>query len=235
MVFTLLKTKLGDKVSKPLAVVEARHLIRFTDSKKIQEQSARIEGFTMIGIEDAYTLPEVTPDVGEDVATGTIAALIKKFGIKERTRTALTRDEVEQLQKAFTETEYMGDAHVKFGQYLRQCYEAYNPDQFKAPYVTVMQSSGFGKSRMLLELAKDTKDLNMKVLYTCMRETKSTGYPESTRKLRKWLFKEDSDVRDISGRLKAGYYYAIENWALSRSNEWSYLPKRVLMLMWQIR
>ncbi|KAL3663854.1 hypothetical protein V7S43_011266 [Phytophthora oleae] len=152
-IFTLLKEKLGDKVklkkSKSAQVVKTRHFKYYTDPKKLKSQSSKIEVVIQIRIEDTYKIPEVKiSDLAAKVALKATKYIVKTFGEKEEFPIVLTPEQIEQLQKAFTETEYMGDAHVKFGQYLRQCYEAYNPDQFKAPYVTVMQSSGcFGRTR----------------------------------------------------------------------------------------
>ncbi|KAG1694177.1 hypothetical protein DVH05_021833 [Phytophthora capsici] len=195
MIFDLLKEKLGDKVKvkkpKALEAVDVGDMEDYTDPYKLESQAAEIKGAIKTLIRRVYKIPEVTnSDLAIKVATEAAAYLVNTFGVKEPTPFVLTPREIEQLQKAFTETEYMGDAHIKLGQYLRRCWVAYIPKKFKAPYVTVVQSSGFGKSRMLRELALSTKDpgMNMKVLYMCMRERTSTGYTEATLKLREWLF-----------------------------------------------
>ncbi|POM72424.1 Hypothetical protein PHPALM_10859, partial [Phytophthora palmivora] len=60
------------------------------------------------------------------------------------------------LEIAFTQTDYIGDASIEFNDYVLKCWEKYckNPSVFEAPCVAVVQSSGFGKSRMLYELAR---------------------------------------------------------------------------------
>ncbi|KAI9994712.1 hypothetical protein PInf_011543 [Phytophthora infestans] len=123
---------------------------------------------------------------------------------------------MQRAKIAFTETAYLGDAHLKFEEYLLCCWRAYDSETFKAPYVTVVQSSGFGKSRMLFELARKAKNdqgSQMKVLYTCVRLYGSTGYPEATICLRDWLTAWSSTIEQIASRLEAIYNYAINNWA----------------------
>ncbi|KAG1706403.1 hypothetical protein DVH05_001551 [Phytophthora capsici] len=221
MSFDLLNEKLGGKVkvkkSKALVAVKVGDMEKYTDPYKLESQSAGIKGVIKKGIRNTYKIPEGTSsDLATKVATEATTYLVNTFGVKEPTPVVLTTREIEQLQKAFTETEYMGDAHIKLGQYLRRCWVAHSPKKFNAPYVTVVQSSGFGKSRMLRELALSANDpgINMTFLYMCMRERTSTGYIEATLKLREWLFNplEDAEVKDISERLKTIYYYAIENW-----------------------
>ncbi|KAL3659942.1 hypothetical protein V7S43_015243 [Phytophthora oleae] len=66
--------------------------------------------------------------------------------------------------------------------------------------------------RELAVKAKDDKDLNMKVLYTCTRVYRSTGYPKATPRLSNWLVYDRDNYRDIAKRLKAIFYHATENW-----------------------
>lgn len=107
----------------------------------------------------------------------------------------------------------MDNSQDKFEEYLWRCWEEYNPAMYKAPYVTVVQSSGFGKRRMLFELARKAQDggSKMKVLYTCTHQHNSTGFPVA-KKLRYWLFAERSTVALIASRLEGTYDYAKENW-----------------------
>ncbi|EEY62365.1 uncharacterized protein PITG_14792 [Phytophthora infestans T30-4] len=66
-------------------------------------------------------------------------------------------DEPQQIAHAFRAT-YVGDADTEFREYLAACCSAYcaHTSDYKAPYVTITQSSGFGKSRILRELAEST-------------------------------------------------------------------------------
>ncbi|RAW26080.1 hypothetical protein PC110_g17512 [Phytophthora cactorum] len=62
---------------------------------------------------------------------------------------------MERLKKDF-HLPYVGDADVRFLRYLTRCCKSYygNSSAYDAPYVTIVQSSGFGKSRILFEVAK---------------------------------------------------------------------------------
>ncbi|RLN13838.1 hypothetical protein BBJ28_00026855, partial [Nothophytophthora sp. Chile5] len=133
------------------------------------------------------------------------------------------RDLQERLQTAFTELEYIGDAGDKFAAYLKRCWRAYqdNYEVYKAPYVAIVQSSGFGKSRLLYKLAQGVEhdDSDMKVLYTCTRFGQSTGFPVATEKLRDWLFGPNQGTDVMSKHLEAAYHYAREHWSTVGS-EW---------------
>ncbi|KAL3659889.1 hypothetical protein V7S43_015191 [Phytophthora oleae] len=68
---------------------------------------------------------------------------------------------------------------------------------------------------MLQELAikaKDDEDLNMKVLYMCMRAQDSTGYPKATPELCDWLFPKDARDESIAKQLQDIFHYATEHW-----------------------
>ena len=62
-----------------------------------------------------------------------------------------------------------------FVHYVRSCSGAYRkkPSYFLAPYVSVVQSSGYGKTRLMLESSH-----HVRTLYVCMRPRSATGYPE---------------------------------------------------------
>jgi hypothetical protein len=61
--------------------------------------------------------------------------------------------------------------------YLRACLHDFknSPQSWFSPYIAVVQSSGYGKSRLLHETAKEVISL-----YVCDRPEKSTGYPHRT-------------------------------------------------------
>ncbi|KAG2775742.1 hypothetical protein Pcac1_g13733 [Phytophthora cactorum] len=62
---------------------------------------------------------------------------------------------MERLKKDF-HLPYVGDADVRFLRYLTRCCKSYygNSSAYDVPYVTIVQSSVFGKSRILFEVAK---------------------------------------------------------------------------------
>jgi hypothetical protein len=86
-----------------------------------------------------------------------------------------------RLQKRGFAEQYI-DRHNQvndFVEYVRQCSKCYmdNPQLWLSPYITVVQSSGYGKSRLLLEASR-----HIRTMYICMRAepgaSKGTsGYP----------------------------------------------------------
>ncbi|CAG8710337.1 6407_t:CDS:2, partial [Funneliformis mosseae] len=62
-----------------------------------------------------------------------------------------------------------------FFRHLEQCANIWTPQQFYAPYTSLIQASGTGKSRLLRELAFE-KDVF--VVYICLRDSESRGYPK---------------------------------------------------------
>ena len=157
------------------------------------------------------------------VAKKTAADFIRRYGVQMTSAPVLNSKQVERLEIAFTKTEYIGDASSKFKAYLERCWKMYrtNPELYKAPYVSVVQSSGFGKSRMLYELALMAlkRCSQMKVLYVCARTQESTGYPKATPELRKWLFHIGCTPKSIATRLKVIFQHAVDNWETVQ-DEW---------------
>ncbi|KAG9295623.1 hypothetical protein G9A89_005316 [Geosiphon pyriformis] len=61
-----------------------------------------------------------------------------------------------------------------FFRHLEQCAMSWTSQQFYAPYTSLVQASGTGKSRLLRELAVEK---NVLVIYICLRDPESKGYP----------------------------------------------------------
>ncbi|KAL3659929.1 hypothetical protein V7S43_015230 [Phytophthora oleae] len=197
-------------------VVDAEEMKDYSGASKLQDEVIKrsITALMVKGIRYVYPIAQERT-VALDIAGTAVNNLITQLGLQESPSHVQTQTEIEQLKYAFTKTKYVGNAHVRFAQYLRRCYKAYKPKKFKAPYVEVVQSSGFGKSRMIRELAvkaKDDKELNMKVLYTCIRVRNSTGYPKATPVLSRWLLEIEPTIQGIAKRLKAIFHYATEHW-----------------------
>ncbi|KAK1940555.1 hypothetical protein P3T76_008006 [Phytophthora citrophthora] len=215
-IYKLLQAKIGSKLELTHEVViQPGKLKAYCDTEKLQSSKIqdKLEGIIETRIESAYPFPDMEA-IEADIAAKVVKALVQEYGPKQPLSTPA---EVRQLEYAFTKTKYIGDAHLKFAQYLRRCCTTnqHYPCRFKAPYVEVMQSSGFGKSRMIRELAvkaKKDQDLDMKVLYTCIRAHNSTGYPKATPKLNDWLFENRATVQGTAQRLKAIFHYAMEHW-----------------------
>ncbi|RAW22178.1 hypothetical protein PC110_g21377 [Phytophthora cactorum] len=145
--------------------------------------------------------------------------------VQSEERDSMTRwAELEPTVKAFA-APYVGDADAQFQAYLATCLSAYRVymSDYTAPYVTITQSSGFGKSRILQRLAETTAEGNclvhngnhydVTVFYVCARNIKgSTGYPRATSTLRKWLFPDNGcEESQIGNSLLTVFKYALEH------------------------
>ncbi|KAG6942021.1 hypothetical protein JG687_00019302, partial [Phytophthora cactorum] len=123
---------------------------------------------------------------GPDVAVA--AAMVELQQILSEERDHQTNLAVLEPVAKAGKAPYVGDADAQFQAYLASCFSAYwaHMSDYTFPYVTIMQSSGFGKSRILQRLAETTAEgnslvhdgaeLDVTVLVVCMRNTKqSTG------------------------------------------------------------
>ena len=75
-----------------------------------------------------------------------------------------------------------------FAAYLMECSNAFHkkPKVYLSPYVSIVQSSMFGKTRLLREVAR----CHYRTVYVCLRSKKSTGYPPRTEGAFNYLFTE---------------------------------------------
>lgn len=104
--------------------------------------------------------------------------------------------------------------------YVQHCWDTYqqSPDDI-IPCGSIIQSSGYGKSQVLYQLAKETcrPDSGVRVLYTCNRMFQSTGFPATTEPLRDGLFCWSAD--QLALKPEAIYRYAEQNWSFV-GHEW---------------
>ncbi|KAG1692483.1 hypothetical protein DVH05_025235 [Phytophthora capsici] len=127
------------------------------------------------------------------------------------------------VSEAF-ERDYKGSADISFQRYFARCCHTYfnhgHKEMYTAPYVTITQSSGFGKSRILKRLAEkegvikhDNVSFDMKVLYVCARDIEgSSGYPCATPSLCNWLFPTRTCTEpNLTTALKKSFKYSVEN------------------------
>lgn len=83
----------------------------------------------------------------------------------------------ENLEKAFN-ADYVDDVGMidKFLNYLNCKHKTWKSNTHNyVPYSTIFQSSGYGKSRLVKEVAKQVP-----TIYLCLRDANSTGYPPRT-------------------------------------------------------
>ncbi|KAE8991966.1 hypothetical protein PR002_g20694 [Phytophthora rubi] len=128
------------------------------------------------------------------------------------------------LAVAFDST-YYGTADTEFERHLVRCCKKYTvkPDNYTAPYLAITQSSGFGKSRILSQLARKLEiepKTDMRLLYICARDVPgSTGFPVATPELFKFIFGSKS-ASGIAGQLRRAFDYACAHWG-SVQKEWN--------------
>ncbi|RLN92233.1 hypothetical protein BBJ28_00003250 [Nothophytophthora sp. Chile5] len=128
-------------------------------------------------------------------------------------------------ERAFAQPYIGDDVPAQFESYIDDCWKHYSIKLSRAlvyPYTTIVQSSGFGKSRLLHELALSTKDAGdptMKVLYVCVRQGSSAGFPEKTVRWPDALFpfatrgKSDHELQnELSSHLQNVFHNAMCDW-----------------------
>lgn len=139
-----------------------------------------------------------------------------------------------RVKEAF-QAPYVGDADERFRRYLARCCVEYraDPSKYSSPDVTLTQSSGFGKSRLVYNLAQKTAGgateeaggttFGMRVLYVCARSNPySSGYPVATKLLRARFLDKRLWESDIVARLVEAFQYARRHWDAVGS-EWAKL------------
>jgi len=122
--------------------------------------------------------------------------------------------------------DYFGTADDKFEKHLKRCCTSYcaNSAAYTAPYVTITQSSGFGKSRILYRLAQKLErqpNGKMRLLYICGRDIPgSTGFPVATPELFKFIFPVEATKSTIAEQLVRVFEYACAHWGTVQG-EWN--------------
>ncbi|KAG2767719.1 hypothetical protein Pcac1_g20983 [Phytophthora cactorum] len=130
---------------------------------------------------------------------------------------------------------YVGDADLEFRSCLAASCSAYlaHTSDYTAPCVTIKQSSGFGKSRILQRLAESTAEgkplvhagnqFDAVVLYVCPYSVKEfEGYPRPTEALHDWLFpKWNCSVTKTDDALMQAFKYAVKH--SDAGKEWKVL------------
>ncbi|EGZ12916.1 hypothetical protein PHYSODRAFT_334757 [Phytophthora sojae] len=221
-VFTQLSAKLGDAKEGNEGALEKKPLRIDEYLKKYRDAGLRVsqkefKGCLEVKIRIVYEHPDVTVDLAETITVKTIEDLLAKFVPEDNPLiTKLGEDEMIRLSDAL-KSRTSARPKTTSQNTCGTAGKSTTLHKYKAPCVAVVQSSGFGKSRTVRELALKAErepNLNLKVLYMCARVHRSTGFPEATSKLRDWLFDPAaSSVQEVARRLKAIYCYAKDHWA----------------------
>ncbi|CAG8813692.1 10677_t:CDS:1, partial [Racocetra fulgida] len=85
-----------------------------------------------------------------------------------------TKEEKEVVRKAFDRAfKDPSDLSKRFMLFINKCLRKYETtSEYYAPYTTLIQASGTGKSKLLMNFAE-----NVMTVYCCLRDSKSSGYP----------------------------------------------------------
>ena len=134
----------------------------------------------------------------------------------------------------------MVDAFIAFAQACFDHFQA-NSVTFNSPYFCLVQSSGYGKTRLLREVARKAR-----VLYVCMRSEESTyrGYPQRSSTAIRALFggldKESvaNYVEGLSARFAKCFQYALTNLpepgVNDKSSHASFPSERLAEIVWKL-
>ena len=85
-----------------------------------------------------------------------------------------SKEDEEIVQKAFNRTfQDPSNLSERFIQFIDKCLDDYETIKgYYAPYTTLVQASGTGKSKLLINVAE-----KIITVYCCLRDSKSSGYP----------------------------------------------------------
>ncbi|KAH9255212.1 hypothetical protein BASA81_006652 [Batrachochytrium salamandrivorans] len=92
---------------------------------------------------------------------------------EKKEKKKLVQIPADKLSKNFF-NKHQGRGHIQLIKFAKACLEAFraDPQQFFAAYVSFVQSSGYGKTRTLMEAAKHEY-----LVYVCARKTPRAGFP----------------------------------------------------------
>ena len=98
----------------------------------------------------------------------------------------------------------------------------YHETKYFSPYMTIFQSSGFGKTRLIKELMDKHQATLGRVVYACLRDNESTGFPPASTSVRQFFENlaslPDGEVADrLTFFLKKVYLKA---WDPKVENSW---------------
>ncbi|CAG8854348.1 42131_t:CDS:2, partial [Gigaspora margarita] len=105
-----------------------------------------------------------------------------------------TREEEEVVRKAFVrDFRDPSDLSERFMFFISKCLCEYETTKdYYAPYTTLIQASGTGKSKLLMNFAE-----NIMTVYCCLRDPKSSGYPSRSHIAKTLLDEFDNERKAI--------------------------------------
>ena len=99
----------------------------------------------------------------------------------EENKTSGALVDVSHLKKQF-DNKYEGKVHSKLLGYIAWCYDEWETfnEKWQSPFVAVVQSSGYGKSRACKEIALSVDSKEWLCVFICCRKKHTPGYPIAT-------------------------------------------------------
>ena len=135
------------------------------------------------------------------------------YGVLVKALKRHIKPELSTLQKKFNAPYQNPDIVNHFVGYLQDCSAAFHKDKGTthfSPYVSVVQASGYGKTRLMKETSK-----RLRTVYICLREQNSSGFPPRTNHACNFIYastrvKGDAQQQeDVAQRLLAIYRVAV--------------------------
>ena len=105
-----------------------------------------------------------------------------------------TKEEEEVVRKAFDRAfQDPSNLSERFMLFINKCMHEYETTKdYYAPYTTLIQASGTGKSKLLMNFAE-----NIMTVYCCLRNSKSSGYPSRSHIAKTLLDEFDNERKAI--------------------------------------
>ena len=112
-------------------------------------------------------------------------------------------EDIADWSKAFT-VKYKDPQNMveNFLAYIRACSDSFSrrPGKYFSPYISLVQSSGYGKSRLLREVSR-----HVRVMYVSMMDSSDSGYPRPTDDAKKAMFADldsGNPAKLLAGRIR---------------------------------
>src|SRR6266540_1682152 len=106
-------------------------------------------------------------------------------------------EQMKVVQRAFNEVPFKqsSDLSKYFLDFITKCAQSWDPRKYYAPYFSLVQASGTGKTKLLKVIADEVY-----VVYCCLRDENSSGYPPKST-IATYLLQESDD--DYEGKYVA--------------------------------
>jgi len=150
----------------------------------------------IISLDDAYVYPYYFKGIPDDFKVSDFAPLTASVKLLKRDSVdAVNLMPLTPIKELFNSNYRDPNSVVKrFATFLINCSNDFkaNPTLISSPYVSVVQSSFYGKTRLVREIARTY----FRTVYVCLRDEDSPGYPVRTEGAFTHLFSGLSDLEN---------------------------------------